>query len=245
MTDYRSEELLLVAAFARESLWLDAMAKDQDLHSINASKILAREWKNKELPDCEFAKTSKRCECPEHNVLRSNSKTLSFGSLYGISKFGMAFKLKVSEDAADIMLKGFFKAVPRINSFLKGMSKYALTHLYSPELVLGACRFVDRKKLYYDKNSIVRTSANFGIQGAGASILKIATVLIRRHAKQMKHDATIVIAPYDEIIMEVDNSIAKYWNVKLQYYMELAGKLAISNDLLKTDPCVTDNHWVH
>jgi len=78
-----------------------------------------------------------------------------------MSKFGMAFKLKVSENEADIMLKGFFKAVPRIDKFLKGMSRFALNHLYSPELVLGACRFVDKKKIYYDKGSVMRTSANF------------------------------------------------------------------------------------
>jgi len=162
-----------------------------------------------------------------------------------MSKFGMAFKLKINEDAADVMLKGFFKAVPRINTFLKGMSKYALNYLYSPELVLGACRFVDRKKLYYDKGSIVRTSANFSIQGGGASILKIATVLIRRHAKQMGHNAVIVIAPYDEVIIEVEDKHVNYWEAKLQYYMELAGKLALGNDLLKTDPCAVDTHWVH
>jgi len=201
MTDYRSEELLLVASFSRESLWLDAMSSGQDLHSINASKILTKEWNSKTLPDCEFVKTKQKCKCPEHKVLRSHSKQLSFGSIYGMSKFGMAFKLKVSEAEAETMLKSFFKAVPRISSFLKGMSKYALTYLYSPELVLGACRFVDRKKLYYDKNSIARTAANFSAQGAGASILKIATVLIRRHAKQMRHDVTICIIPYDKLLL--------------------------------------------
>ncbi len=125
------------------------------------------------------------------------------------------------------------------------MSKYGLTYLYSPELVLGACRFIDRKKLYYDKGSIVRTSKNFAIQGAGASILKIATVLIRRHAKQMGHNTTVVIFPYDEAVLEVEDKHVKYWEVKLQYYMELAGKLALGNDLLKTDPCAVGNHWIH
>ncbi len=55
------------------------MSEGQDLHSINASKILAKEWNKKALPDCEFAKTQQRCKCPEHQVLRSHSKQLSFG----------------------------------------------------------------------------------------------------------------------------------------------------------------------
>jgi len=245
MTDYQSEELLLVAAFANEKLWLDAMEAGHDLHSINASKILESKWKMAELKDCKFAKTKGKCSCPEHKKLRSDSKQLSFGSLYGMSKFGMAFKLKVSEKEADNMLKGFFKAVPRIDKFLKGMSNFALNHLYSPELVLGACRFVDKKKIYYDKGSVMRTSANFAIQGAGASILKIACSLIWRHSKQMGHDATVVISPYDEIVLEVSDKYTDYWKSRLQYYMELAGKLALGSDLLKTDPCIVEDYWVH
>ena len=79
MTDYQSEELLLVAAFANETLWLDAMKAGHDLHSINASKILESKWKMAELEDCNFAKTKGKCKCPEHKTLRSHSKTLSFG----------------------------------------------------------------------------------------------------------------------------------------------------------------------
>jgi len=79
MTDYQSEELLLVAAFANEPLWLDAMKAGHDLHSINASKILESKWKMAELEDCNFAKTKGKCSCPEHKTLRSHSKTLSFG----------------------------------------------------------------------------------------------------------------------------------------------------------------------
>jgi len=83
------------------------------------------------------------------------------------------------------------------------------------------------------------------IQGAGASILKIATVLAWRHAKQMGHNATIVITPYDEAVLEVDDEHAEYWKVKLQYYMELAGRLALGSDLLKTDPCIIGKYWIH
>lgn len=83
------------------------------------------------------------------------------------------------------------------------------------------------------------------IQGAGASILKIATVLVRRNLRQMNHKGWIAITPYDEIIMEVAEEHAEYWRIKLQYYMELAGKVSLGSDILKTDPCVVEDFWVH
>ena len=45
--------------------------------------------------------------------------------------------------------------------------------------------------------------------------------------------------------MEVADEHAEYWKVKLQYYMELAGRLALGSDLLKTDSCMVGDHWIH
>lgn len=61
----------------------------------------------------------------------------------------------------------------------------------------------------------------------------------------MGHDAVIVLMPYDEIVLEVSEQWAEYWKIKLQYYMELAGKLAIQTDLLKTDEPAIAGHWIH
>ena len=245
MTDYVSEELVIVSHFSGQKAWTDAIRSKHDLHSVNASVMLKKEWDAATEIDCEFVKTKRKCNCKQHKVLRSNSKSASFGAIYGISKFGLAFQLHSSDEHADTILKKFFLGVPNIDKFLKHKAQYALNNLYAYENVLGACRFVDKRMLHYDRNSVKRTSANFSVQGSGASILKIATVLIRRHAIQMGHKATIVNIPYDEIIMHVTEDVAEYWKIKLQYFMELAGKLALKTDILKTDPCIIANHWVH
>jgi len=245
MTDFQSEELVVTAIFANEPLWVDAIKAGHDLHSINASNILKDKWKEGTLEGCSFEKNKRKCKCPEHKKLRGFSKAISFGSLYGLSKFGLAFRLKVSEDEAEEMLKDFFKTLPRINKLLNAASNFALSHLYSPEFVLGACRFVEKRKIYYDTNSVRRTAANFLIQGSGASILKIALSLIWRHAKYKGHYVVPVVAPYDEIVLEVDTQHAEYWKDKLQYYMELAGRLALGESLLKTDPCSVETYWKH
>ncbi len=153
MTDYQSEELVLTAFFAQEKLWVEAIKNGHDLHSVNASQILAEAWKKAEEPGCNFTATKGKCKCAGHQILRTHSKSASFGAIYGLSKYGLAFNIKVDVDEAERILTDFFKVLPNVKAFLAGMAKYALTNGYSPELVLGACRFVEKKKFYYDNYS--------------------------------------------------------------------------------------------
>jgi len=203
MTDFQSQEMCLMAVFARQQNWLDAIRKGHDIHSLNASVMLKDEWDAAEEIDCKFTKTMQKCKCKDHQVLRRTAKSTNFGSLYGISKFGLSFQLKTSTDKAQELLNSFFATVPAIQKFKGMIGKFATKNLYSPEYVLGACRFVDKRKLHYDKNSILRTSSNFSAQGAAASIMKIATVLIRRHSLHNNKPVMFITIPYDEIVLEV------------------------------------------
>ncbi len=244
MSDYNSEELVVTAILAKEPKWIEAIKSGHDLHSINAQRIFP-EWNSAELPDCEFKKTKKKCKCPKHKELRAASKTASFGTIYGISKYGLAFKIHSSVEEADRVIKGFFAASPNVQRFLRAVGNFAIKHLYYPTPGFGSCRFVPHRMVFYDRPSIMRTSGNFSIQGTGAEILKVATVLILRHIRQKKHVAFVILIPYDEIIMEVEQSIAEYWKIKLQYFMELAGKLILKTDLLKADVPDIEDYWKH
>lgn len=245
MTDFQSQEMTLMAIFAKQQNWLDAIRKGHDIHSLNASVMLKKDWDEAEEIDCKFAKTKRKCNCKKHKELRSAAKSTNFGSLYGISKFGLAFQLKTDVDTAQDLLDSFFKTVPQIKKFKDSIGKFAIRNLYSPEFVLGACRFVDKRKLHYDKNSILRTSGNFSAQGAAASILKIAGVLIRRHSLHNNKPVKFITLPYDELVVEVPEQDSEYWKEKLQYFMELAGKLALNDDILKTDPAKIADYWIH
>ncbi len=246
MTDFQAQEMTLMAVFAHQENWLNAIRKGHDIHSLNASVMLKKEWDAAEEIDCRFTKTKERCKCKGHQTLRKAAKNTNFGSLYGISKYGLAFQLKTDVDTAQNLLNSFFATVPQIKEFKDKIGAFALKNLYSPEFVLGACRFVDKRKLHYDRNSILRTSGNFSAQGAAASILKIAAVLIRRHSlHNNKPIKSFITLPYDEIVTEVPGKDAEYWKIKLQYFMELAARLALQDDILKTDPAKVADHWIH
>ena len=92
---------------------------------------------------------------------------------------------------------------------------------------------------------MMRASMNFPIQAAGASILKIAAVLLRRWIKHenLRDKVKILLPVHDEFLLQADENLATYVEQKLVYYMELAAKLALKSDLLKADSYIAD-HWV-
>jgi len=245
MSDYKSEELVITAIMTKEKTWLDAIKAGHDLHSVNSERIFGNEWEQGTEIDCEYQKTKDKCKCKKHKHLRSNSKQISFGIIYGLSKFGAAFRLKITEDQAQDLIDAFYDASPGVKPYFSKVGRFALSHAYTPESAFGTCRFVNPREIHYDKNSIIRKAGNFTIQGLGAAILKVCTVLLRRHIKHMGHHAWIVLTPYDEVIMEGAGDLAEYYKVKLQYYMELAGKLALRQDILKADIPVIGDYWIH
>jgi DNA polymerase I-like protein with 3'-5' exonuclease and polymerase domains len=245
MSDYMSQEMVLTALRSKQQTWIDALTLGHDPHSINAEKIFKSDWHMATENGCEFASDMQKCECKGHKKLRNHAKTVGFGIVYGISKFGLAWKIKESVERSQEVIDGFYESSPKVKEYIDRTGRFSLKHLYTPEAGLGTARFIDPRKVHYDKNGILRSSANFTIQGLGAAVLKVCTVLIRRHVKHMNHDAHIVLTPYDEIIMEVALPIVEYWRVKLPYFMNLAAKLLLNTDLLKADKVIVHNFWKH
>jgi hypothetical protein len=61
--DESGAELRIIAELSKDQTWIESFLKDWDLHSVCAEKLDPAKWKAGELPDCEFAKTKKKCEC--------------------------------------------------------------------------------------------------------------------------------------------------------------------------------------
>jgi DNA polymerase I-like protein with 3'-5' exonuclease and polymerase domains len=167
--------------------------------------------------------------------------------IYGITKYGLSYKIKSSVDAAQVVIDDFRAATPAVTLFFKKMADFTVNQGYTPESGLGTARFIQKKRLAYDKEAVMRESGNFNIQGVGAGILKVATSLMRRHIRHhdMVDKALIVLTPYDEIVMDVEDSLVDYWKVKLPYFMELAAKLVLGSDILKADTPAVGDFWIH
>jgi DNA polymerase I-like protein with 3'-5' exonuclease and polymerase domains len=228
--DYAGEELVVTATLANEQIWLDALQQGKDLHSINAQLIFGDRWEAAAEPDCQFAIDQRQCKCPKHKELRGQSKAVSFGSIYGISAPKLAFNLKISVEEAAQILKNFFAGLPNIQVMMDKFGRFALVHGYILEPVFGRIRYFDKWKLNNPREhaGIERASYNSPIQSTGSSILKIAAVLMRRWIYQNNHQDNIKLQlpVHDEFMGQARPAYMTLAKEKLEYFMELAGKLA-------------------
>ena len=255
--DYISQELANIAVFANEPVWLDALAKGKDLHSICAA-LMFPDWETLAEEGCAFYKLddsgtaiNQKCKCKGHKKLRDYSKTLNFGLSYGMSAVAAAAKLKVTVPKAQEIIDIFFATFSKIKAALDDWGDFGAKNGYiqnplgrkrffdywTPEVALQ--QTYDAKKKY---GKIKRASCNFPIQSAGADMLKIAMILCRRFIwnNGLYNKIKPIFPVHDQLTCIAHDDYVDFWNDKLKVIMEFAAKLVLRNDLLKADPQVTD-----
>jgi DNA polymerase I-like protein with 3'-5' exonuclease and polymerase domains len=197
--------------------------------------IYGKEWEDAAEPGCEFYARDdngnfkyQKCSCSKHIEMRDNSKQLSFGLLYGISKYSLAFDLKISVDEAAWLMERFFTMLPNIKKMMDNFGRFAIDNGFIVEPVLGRVRYFDRWKLSVpeEHGGIIRQAYNFPSQGAGGALLKISIALLRRKLNHLNlNDHMMIINPYhDELSMESDPEYAEQGKVLLENAMMDAAK---------------------
>lgn len=77
--DYASQELCIIAYGAKDPVWLEALQKGKDLHSVCADLVFGQKWKDVAEEDCLYMVNQSKCECSAHKSLRTSVKTINFG----------------------------------------------------------------------------------------------------------------------------------------------------------------------
>ena len=77
--DYASQELVTIAFGSKDPVWLSALERGEDLHSICAEKVYGPIWTNASEPGCLYVSDKQKCSCKEHKRLRDNVKSVNFG----------------------------------------------------------------------------------------------------------------------------------------------------------------------
>lgn len=136
-TDYDSQELAVIATVCNEHVWIDALKTGKDLHSVCAEMIHKDKWKNLALDTCAFYKLNAdgqpqkvKCKCPEHELLRQNTKKLDFGLAYGLSAVGYARDTGGTKEEGEYIMNEFFTSFTDIDRTLKSFAKFGSTYGY-------------------------------------------------------------------------------------------------------------------
>lgn len=237
--DFSGQELRLTAFGSKEPLWVDAFNKGEDLHSNVASMVFNIPLDNvRNKPDFLRGKS-----------YRDAAKTVNFGLVYGMSKFKLADTLGIEIDAADRIIKDYFKATGKLNEFLKfcrnfGIEKGYITS-FAPYKIIRY--FPDWSSIKEEMDfkligSIERASMNTPIQASGAQMTKRALYLIRKYIKDnnLQDKVFIVMTVHDQIDCEVEESFAEEWSLIQQNIMQKSGEEIINNIPVLSDITISD-----
>ena len=184
--DYSQIELRLLAHVAKIDTLVEAFRSGDDIHSLTASQVFG-------IPLNEM-----------DPLVRRQAKAINFGIIYGISAFGLARQLDISNSAAADYIKSYFDRYPGILNYME-VTKEKARELGYVETFLGRKCYVKGIK---DKNPAIRSFAeraaiNAPIQGGAADIIKKAMVAMPSSLEKAGLGAKMLLQVHDELIFEV------------------------------------------
>ena len=174
---------------------------------ISGDKNFIRAFKNNEDIHASTAKDIFNLKDSQiNNDYRRKAKAINFGILYGISPYGLAKQLDISNTEAKNYINEYFNKYPSIKKYMDHQIDFAKTNQYVETIFK---RKINIKGIS-DKNFAVRGFAerqaiNAPIQGSAADIIKLAMIEIHNEIKLKNIDATMLLQVHDELIFEVDN----------------------------------------
>lgn len=182
--DYSQIELRLLAHFADVPTLQEAFLNGVDIHTRTASDVFGVAI-DEVTPD-----------------LRRRAKAVNFGIIYGISAFGLARQLGISNQDASQIINAYFVKYPGIEAYMRSYQRQARENGYITTLM--------NRKVHtpgiLDKNAMVRQFAerqaiNAPLQGSNADIIKRAMIKIHQFLKSTH--TKLLLQVHDELIFEV------------------------------------------
>ena len=254
-SDFNSQELVVIATISQEEVWLDALKRGEDLHSICADLVFGDKWKKAAEPDCEYMKTKQKCKCDAHGVMRTTIKTINFGLAYGASAAKIATVMQIPQKDAEDIVKTYFEVFPKLEHKLAQLGAFGMVKGYiitpppynrrrwfkegpqSKELVQEHLNGDYKFRL----GVIERASKNMPIQGGSGDITKLALVYMRNYINDNKlsDKVKLVMQVHDQIDTICHNSYVNTWRKEMTRIMEDAAKVVIPSGLLTSDTNVS------
>ncbi|HEC64798.1 MAG TPA: hypothetical protein ENI23_05870, partial [bacterium] len=140
---------------------------------------------------------------------RGRGKTLNFGISYGMSYYSLARILNISFDAAEDLMKEYFKKLRNLQRFIEKCKKEAYEKGFV-KTAFGRIRDFSILRTSKDKGAIksaLRATFNTIIQGTAADINKMAVAAVYKAKQPYGDKILMVLNVHDELSLFVHNSI--------------------------------------
>ncbi len=213
--DYSQIELRVLAHMSGDETMIEAFREGQDIHARTAAEVYG-------VP----------LEQVTHEM-RSASKAVNFGIVYGISDFTLAKNISVSRKEAREFIERYFERYPGVKRYMdaavaEGREKGYVTTLMGRRRYLPELASANFNLRAFGE----RCAMNSPIQGTAADIIKLAMIRVADALRKGGYKARLILQVHDELIVEAPEDEQERVRALLKDCMEGVAALAVP---LKTD----------
>ncbi len=191
--DYNQIEMRILADLADVKELKKAFKNDEDIHSLTASQI--------------FNVDIKKVDQDQ----RRKAKAINFGIIYGISQYGLAKQINVSNYEAEEFLDAYFAKFPEIKIYMNDTIKFCRKSGYVNNIFGRRSHFNGiNDKNFNVRNFQERAAINAPIQGSASEIMRLAMIRLNKKLSDKKNiQSKMLLQIHDELIFEVPKNDEK------------------------------------
>ena len=185
--DYNQIEMRILADLADVKELKKAFKNNEDIHSLTASQIF----------NIDIKKVNQ-----DH---RRKAKAINFGIIYGISQYGLAKQINVSNYEAEEFLNAYFAKFPEIKVYMDNTIKFCRKSGYVNNIFGRRSHFNGiNDKNFNVRNFQERAAINAPIQGSASEIMRLAMIRLDKKLLEQKNiKSKMLLQIHDELIFEV------------------------------------------
>ncbi len=212
--DYSQIEMRIMAHLSEDEGLIEAFNKGEDLHRFVGSRIFGVE-PSKVTAD-----------------MRSQVKAMSYGLVYGLSEYGLAKQLGLSNADAKALMKDYFERFGGVRRYLAKVVEDAKANGYTKTLHGRRRPFDDlNSKIFQVRENARRAALNAPIQGTAADIMKLAMNAIYQQMTAQGMKSRMLLQVHDELVFEVAKGELEPLRELVTKKMESVVKLSVPLDV--------------
>ena len=212
--DYSQIEMRIMAHLSEDPGLVEAFNAGEDLHRFVGSRIFG----------VKPADVS--------SEMRAQVKAMSYGLVYGLSEYGLAKQLGLSNADAKQLMKDYFER-------FGGVRKYLAKVVEDAKAVGFTTTFHGRRRPFDDLNSSIfqvrenarRAALNAPIQGTAADIMKLAMNAVQEAIEEKGMKSRMLLQVHDELVFEVYPGEGKALEALVRDKMSNVVKLSVPLDV--------------
>ncbi len=183
--DYSQIELRVLAQAAGEDVLMEIFKRGEDVHTATASRV--------------FGVSAEEID----PGMRSKSKMINYGIVYGLSDYGLADRLNIPREEAKEFIDAYLERFPHVAAFMAATIERAKEEGHVKTL-WGRRRQIPelRARNYQVRTLGERLAVNTVIQGTAADIIKLAMVRCHAALGSSGLASKLLLTIHDELLFE-------------------------------------------